>query len=826
MTSWSMLPIVLDAGGAFDLARAPARGATATDMLAYVLGAGVVLVAVAAYFVLRHLRRQDDEPVVGGAATSQTIELDARQRDDLRRASRQGDYLRAARMLKESKRHTDAAENFARTESWREAAEMYEAAGRETEAIYYFKKAGDRRRAAKMYAEQEQYRAAAAEFVAAGESELAASYYEKAEDHRRAAEYYAGADRHLEAARNFEQTELPEKAARAYAREFLQRLEEAGGELDEEGPGRKYARKAGKYFERADNYVKAAEVYRRAEMVEPAARNLEKAGKPSRAAKLLMKAGEVDGAVSLLQEAGETERAHRAQGEQAYESGEYGTAAEAFERAGDLTKAAKLYEKGLDEPLKAAELYEQDEEWLKAARAYKKTERYADAAHCAEQGGELAKAAVLYDEAGDIDGEIRVRKSQGDYFRAGVLLFEQRHYDEALETLQRINSRDPIHPKSLELQGDVYRSMEAFERAYSRYRAALGNRDPSDSTVPLLYKMGRVLEAERDWEEAIDHYEQVREVDEEFEDTEERLERLREAPGDGMAGEASAAENPSQGLVASRHGRGISHDGGTPSEDDSDLRYELVEELARGGMGIVYKARDTFLNRIVAVKTLGEDLRDNDTAVKYFLREARAAAALAHPNIVTIFDAGEQAGEYYIAMEYVDGETLKEKINRGVVLEEKKARHILVQSCKALEYAHEQEVVHRDIKSGNIMWKPDGSVKVMDFGLAKFLREYQQNHTQQVGTPYYMSPEQIIGENVDFRSDLYGLGCTVFECVTGRVPFTEGELAYHHVHTDPPSPKEFNEDLSDEMEEIILRLLEKDPDDRYASASDLKDYLT
>ena len=373
--------------------------------------------------------------------------------------------------------------------------------------------------------------------------------------------------------------------------------------------------------------------------------------------------------------------------------------------------------------------------------------------------------------------------------------------------------------------------MENYEKAYSRYRAALGNRDPSETTLPLHYKMARILEVEEDWTEAVDHYDKIVGVDASFEDARDRKEAIEDGlqRGGRMEGPVEGGEEAAAGggLVAGKAGKngGIANGGEKEAEEDSELRYEFVEEIARGGMGVVYKARDTFLNRIVAVKLLGEDLRDNETAVKYFLREARAAAALAHPNIVTIFDAGEQEGEYYIAMEYVDGKTLKEIIKEGKILSEKKVRHILLQSCKALEYAHEKDVIHRDVKSGNIMWKSDGSVKVMDFGLAKFLREYKQNHTQQVGTPYYMSPEQIIGKNVDFRSDLYGLGCTAFECVTGRVPFTEGELAYHHVHTEPPSPKEFNAEVSDEMEEIILRLLSKEPDDRYQSAKALKEYL-
>jgi serine/threonine-protein kinase len=169
-------------------------------------------------------------------------------------------------------------------------------------------------------------------------------------------------------------------------------------------------------------------------------------------------------------------------------------------------------------------------------------------------------------------------------------------------------------------------------------------------------------------------------------------------------------------------------------------------------------------------------------------------------------------------MEYVDGTTVKESVRAHGAIDESEVRRIMIETAKALKYAHDQDIVHRDVKSGNVMRRDDGAVKIMDFGLAKVIREYQREHTQQVGTPYYMSPEQIIGKNVDPRSDLYGLGCTAFECVTGRVPFEEGELAYHHRHTEPPSPSEVNPNVSQPMERFILTLMEKEPDARYQSA--------
>ena len=195
------------------------------------------------------------------------------------------------------------------------------------------------------------------------------------------------------------------------------------------------------------------------------------------------------------------------------------------------------------------------------------------------------------------------------------------------------------------------------------------------------------------------------------------------------------------------------------------------------------------LGRIVAYKILGENLRDNETAVKYFLREARAAAALSHPNIVTIFDAGEQEGEFYMAMEFVEGTTLKELIRRTGALPDEQVRYIIINSCRALQYAHSKGVIHRDIKSGNVMITRDKTLKIMDFGLAKVIEEVRNHTTVVSGTPYYMSPEQTLGKNVDPRTDISSLGVTLFELATATLPFREGNLPYHHVHTPPPNPR-------------------------------------
>jgi serine/threonine-protein kinase len=238
-------------------------------------------------------------------------------------------------------------------------------------------------------------------------------------------------------------------------------------------------------------------------------------------------------------------------------------------------------------------------------------------------------------------------------------------------------------------------------------------------------------------------------------------------------------------------------------------------------MGIVYKAEDTVLDRIVAFKVLPESFKENPQALKNFLREAKSAAQLNHPNIVTVYDAGEQDGDFYIAMEYVDGNTLKDIIKRRGKIAPKGILHVVSQLCEGLAFAHEKKIVHRDVKNANAMWTRDRMAKIMDFGLAKVVEEVRNHTTVVSGTPYYMSPEQTLGKNVDHRSDLYSLGVSIFEMATGTLPFTEGNLPYHHVHTEPPRPQDVEPGLPDPIARVIERCLRKDPGERYQSAREI-----
>ena len=242
-------------------------------------------------------------------------------------------------------------------------------------------------------------------------------------------------------------------------------------------------------------------------------------------------------------------------------------------------------------------------------------------------------------------------------------------------------------------------------------------------------------------------------------------------------------------------------------------------------MGVVHLAHDQVLDRDVAYKVLPESLRGSTNALRSFLREAKAAAQLNHPNIVTVYDAGESEHGFYLAMEYVDGTTLKEIVQRRGAIATAGVVYIVRQMVAALSYAHSKRVVHRDIKAANTMWARDKQVKIMDFGLAKVMEEMRNATTLVSGTPFYMSPEQTLGQSVDHRADIYSLGVTIFELATGELPFRTGNVPYHHVHTPPPDPRSVRSDLPEPLAKIILRCLEKDPAERFQDAKEILEVL-
>jgi serine/threonine-protein kinase len=262
-------------------------------------------------------------------------------------------------------------------------------------------------------------------------------------------------------------------------------------------------------------------------------------------------------------------------------------------------------------------------------------------------------------------------------------------------------------------------------------------------------------------------------------------------------------------------------------------RYDIKETLGAGGMGVVYRAFDRELQEPVAIKTLRpEALAGGSAALERFKQEIRLARRIAHRNVVRTYDLGEQNGMYYLTMEYVEGTSLKQLIVSRGKLPVAVTLTVGKQLCRALEVAHAEGIIHRDIKPQNIVVDPSGFLKVMDFGIARLANPPQGKGLTEagtsIGTPDYMSPEQLSGAELDPRSDLYAAGVVLFECLTGRVPFeaeTTWALVAKHLEEEPPDPRKFNADVPPVLAAVIVKAMAKNPADRYGTATEMHDAL-
>jgi serine/threonine-protein kinase len=255
-------------------------------------------------------------------------------------------------------------------------------------------------------------------------------------------------------------------------------------------------------------------------------------------------------------------------------------------------------------------------------------------------------------------------------------------------------------------------------------------------------------------------------------------------------------------------------------------RYELLAELGQGAMGVVYKARDPVLDRVVAIKTINLTLPKDELAdyEARFYQEARAAGGLNHPNIVTIYDIGKSERVAYMAMEFLEGEELRSILSAKEPLPVSLALDIAIQVADGLAYAHDRQVVHRDIKPANIMIVRDGLVKITDFGIARMRTNEVKTMTGMIlGSPKYMSPEQVTGKRADHRADLFSLGVVLYEMLTGEAPFLADSIhgiMYQIMHFSPPAPSAQLAGLPEMLDLIVAKALNKTPDERYQKAAD------
>ncbi len=575
-------------------------------------------------------------------------------------------------------------------------------------------------------------------------------------------------------------------------------------------------RRAAQLYAEIGRLAEAAHHYQSASAWREAAECLHRLGQEREAAELYERAGEFARAANLLRSLGDSENAARLF-ERAGLFAEAATAllhsrgrtpqnlcrsGELFERAGELRRGAECFA-AAGEWLRAAELLEEARAFSVAGQAYERAGQWKRAAAAYERGGALHEARANYERAGDSTSAAEVAVRLGSLLDGARAFYRTGAYEQAIDALQSLPPDSPHTRDAKILLGRIFLEKGLIQRAVDNFRAVAPTRIENKEDAELLCLLAEAHERAGDLGEASDLLESILAEQPDLTEAQARLDRLREKVD------------------------------GDPTRADGlrDERYEFQGELGRGGMGVVYLARDQELGRPVAIKFLPESLATNPTAVELFRAEARAAAAMNHPNVVHVYDVGTIERRPCIVMEYVPGRTVRDIMRQAGTrkrkpLPHRRAAKIARDVARALDYAHGRNIIHRDTKPGNILISETGQVKLMDFGISKVLEEGSDSGTQGRGTPQYMPPEQILGRGIDGRTDLYALGISLFEMITGTRPFSGENVVEQQLNDPLPDPRQFKPDLPDGLVEIIERACKKLPSERYASAGEMAEALS
>ncbi|MBN1518372.1 molecular chaperone DnaK [Candidatus Sumerlaeota bacterium] len=382
-------------------------------------------------------------------------------------------------------------------------------------------------------------------------------------------------------------------------------------------------------------------------------------------------------------------------------------------------------------------------------------------------------------------------------FKLVKLHLKRGNIDETISILQQLTNNERYQQKATKILGFCFWQKNMYYLAWQKFK----NLPVTNEVKDILYRLASDMETADQLTNARYSLERILEFDYAFRDTQKRLEQI-----------SQRIRKQQQSLVLA-----------AAKEEHSvlkDSRFVVLEEINRGSMGIIYRAKDRVLDEIVALKVLNDYLCQDPQAIERFKREARAAKRLSHPNIVRIHDMYDSTGKFFLSMEYIEGRDIKAILREKERYTWKELAPICLQICDALKYAHKLSVVHRDVKPANIMVTSADEVKVTDFGIAKLLRTEDATKSQSMimGTPLYMSPEQVEGLSIDARSDIYSLGVMLYELLSGAPPYIEGNIEYQHVHAEiPPLPG----DIDRIVTEIVYKCMAKKPADRFQSISEL-----
>lgn len=586
----------------------------------------------------------------------------------------------------------------------------------------------------------------------------------------------------------------------------------------------KYA-DAAKAYERAGNLAFAAEAYFKGKRYTDAARAyaqyfddskdvIEQQVTVAEACLVLLKdieafkaiPGEHQGALKrAIGQRFEQARRYDAAAKLLEEAGNLGRAGEVHVLGGNLREAARCFKSAgreRDAQQVSGRYAESQGQWRDAALAYTAAAEYLRAGECYAKAGEAVRAGECFEKA-------------GANFRAGYAYCKAGKFGEAIRALQKVPESDKDFDMSRALLGRCFYELHDYEHCAAALDNHLTGKRVESGNKEYFYMLALAYEQIGKLEASRDILYKIRTVDTDFKDVSQRISTISSRMSMGMEahGEPRHTYIPSGGANQQ------------VVEKELGTRYAIQGELGRGGMGVVYLARDTQLDRLVALKFIGNLIDNSPEFRERFIREARAAAKISHPNIIAIYDISATEGKSYIAMEYVEGNSLSRYIEKKGALSVKEAVNIVGQACAALAAIHEAGIVHRDIKPDNILLGKGGIVKLTDFGLAKANDHRLTRTGTAMGTPSYMAPEQVLGKEADARSDLYSMGLVLHETLTGQLVFGQGNVLERQLMEIPQPPGAFVTGVPPALDAIVMKCVQKEPEARFGSARALMDAL-
>ncbi|MEW6364003.1 MAG: protein kinase [Acidobacteriota bacterium] len=798
-----------------DLGRMHLRGGILDEMPEGVILVVYVIIGVVAYYVIttsiRSLRGRG-----GGRATlidwfQRTFFKNAWEVQQARRLAAVHNYLGAGEAFERLEMWEDAIKVYTDGREYAAAAVLHEKLKQIDKAIICYLQARDHESAANLALSTNRPLRAAEIFEHSSNWDKAAEVYLQLQNYEKAAELLERSGAHLKAAQTYEKAGNVLKAAKAYEKGYEESRGFTTATAGGTGLSKESARMAvaaATLYDRTGETAKSIEICTREKLYKEAAQFCAKAKRYKDAAKHFAKISSFDKAAEMLELGGESTAAAAMRAEGAIAAGKQAEAASWFEKAGDFVRAAELYEwEGMYR--ESAACFVKNESFLPAAEAYLRANDREMAASMYERGNDFLKAGNLYNELKNFAKAAELLEIASSFFDAGMAARDAGDDEKALVLLQKVPPPDEHYLTACTILGKLFVAKGQFDLAIDRYMKATADQPIQSGTIELYYLMAEAVEKVGRKREALTLFKKIGQEDYSYRDVRERIRRLEE--------EVSKAPPPGMKTT----GQIVA-----PAASDGLERYELLDKIGEGGMGMVYKAQDKILKRLVALKILSHPIHSDQKVVDQFFTEARSAAALNHPNIVTVFDVGRMGKNYFISMEYVEGEDFMMLLEKWKRLTVPQFVFLTRHLCQALDYAHKQKIIHRDIKPTNIMLTKSGQIKLMDFGLAKILDESEQTQSGAVsGTPYYMSPEQIQGKKVDHRTDIYSLGASLYHLLVGHPPFHSERVLYQHLFEKVPPPTQVREDLPAACDKIMLKCLQKEPERRYKNAIDILEDL-